>query len=199
MIYIDPPYGIKYGSNFQPFVNKRNVKDGKDEDLTAEPEMIKAFRQATKANMWGKDPQVVANAVIGFMEKKVGTLPSKLAVSGGVTRPVATAKFGKLINQTVFLRRAGAILGPVAGLALLGTTIGRTFSMAFKAGVAALEYAQGRGEQIRALEFGGTLGAGFRTQSAATERQRAVQAINRTHLSGRRALGHEAVNYHALI
>jgi adenine-specific DNA-methyltransferase len=30
MIYIDPPYGIKYGSNFQPFVNKRDVKDGKD-------------------------------------------------------------------------------------------------------------------------------------------------------------------------
>lgn len=44
MIYIDPPYGIKYGSNFQPFVNKRDVKDGKDEDLTQEPEMIKAFR-----------------------------------------------------------------------------------------------------------------------------------------------------------
>jgi adenine-specific DNA-methyltransferase len=44
MIYFDPPYGIKYGSNFQPFVNKRDVKDGKDEDLTAEPEMIKAFR-----------------------------------------------------------------------------------------------------------------------------------------------------------
>ena len=43
-VYMDPPYGIKYGSNFQPFVNKRDVKDGKDEDLTAEPEMIKAFR-----------------------------------------------------------------------------------------------------------------------------------------------------------
>jgi len=44
MVYFDPPYGIKYGSNFQPFVNKRDVTDGKDEDLTAEPEMIKAFR-----------------------------------------------------------------------------------------------------------------------------------------------------------
>lgn len=44
MLYFDPPYGIKYGSNFQPFVNKRDVKDGKDEDLTAEPEMVKAFR-----------------------------------------------------------------------------------------------------------------------------------------------------------
>src|SRR6185437_3395903 len=46
MIYIDPPYGIKYGSNFQPFVNKREVKDGKDEDLTQEPETIKAFRDS---------------------------------------------------------------------------------------------------------------------------------------------------------
>ncbi|MFQ5671837.1 MAG: DUF559 domain-containing protein [Nitrospinales bacterium] len=44
MVYIDPPYGIKYGSNFQPFVNKRDVKDGKDDDLNQEPEMIRAFR-----------------------------------------------------------------------------------------------------------------------------------------------------------
>jgi adenine-specific DNA-methyltransferase len=44
MMYIDPPYGIRYGSNFQPFVNSRDVKDGKDEDLTQEPEMLKAFR-----------------------------------------------------------------------------------------------------------------------------------------------------------
>lgn len=44
MIYIDPPYGIKYGSNFQPFVGQRDVKDKKDEDLSQEPETIKAFR-----------------------------------------------------------------------------------------------------------------------------------------------------------
>jgi adenine-specific DNA-methyltransferase len=43
MIYIDPPYGIKYNSNFQPFVNKKDVKD-RDEDIPAEPEMIQAFR-----------------------------------------------------------------------------------------------------------------------------------------------------------
>ena len=43
-IYIDPPYGIKYGSNFQPFVGKRDVKDRSDADLTQEPETIKAFR-----------------------------------------------------------------------------------------------------------------------------------------------------------
>ncbi len=44
MIYIDPPYGIKYNSNFQPFTNKRDVKDKDDNSIPAEPEMIKAFR-----------------------------------------------------------------------------------------------------------------------------------------------------------
>ena len=35
MVYIDPPYGIRYGSNFQPFVNRRDVRDGKDRGLDA--------------------------------------------------------------------------------------------------------------------------------------------------------------------
>jgi adenine-specific DNA-methyltransferase len=43
-IYIDPPYGIKYGSNWQMRLNDRNVKDGADENLSGEPEVIKAFR-----------------------------------------------------------------------------------------------------------------------------------------------------------
>jgi adenine-specific DNA-methyltransferase len=43
-IYFDPPYGIKYGGNWQIKLNNRDVQDGKDEALTAEPEQIKAFR-----------------------------------------------------------------------------------------------------------------------------------------------------------
>jgi len=43
MIYIDPPYGIKFASNFQPEVGRRDVKD-KEQDLTREPEMVKAYR-----------------------------------------------------------------------------------------------------------------------------------------------------------
>lgn len=42
-IYIDPPYGIKFGSNWQMKLNDRNVKDN-DDSLSGEPEMIKAFR-----------------------------------------------------------------------------------------------------------------------------------------------------------
>lgn len=44
MVYLDPPYGVNYRSNFQPFINKRDITDGKDEDLTQEPETLKAFR-----------------------------------------------------------------------------------------------------------------------------------------------------------
>jgi adenine-specific DNA-methyltransferase len=44
MIYLDPPYGIKFGSNFQPRIDKRDVKDGADADLTREVEQVQAFR-----------------------------------------------------------------------------------------------------------------------------------------------------------
>lgn len=43
MIYMDPPYGIKFASNFQPEVGKREVSE-KESDLTREPEMVRAFR-----------------------------------------------------------------------------------------------------------------------------------------------------------
>src|SRR5579862_4304142 len=43
-IYFDPPYGIKYGSNWQIKLNNRTVTDGKDDALSGEPEQIKAFR-----------------------------------------------------------------------------------------------------------------------------------------------------------
>ncbi len=44
MIYVDPPYGVKFGSNFQPFIRRRDVKHGDDGDLTREPEMVQAYR-----------------------------------------------------------------------------------------------------------------------------------------------------------
>ncbi len=44
MIYFDPPYGVKFGSNFQPFVRKNRVKHGADDEMIREPEMVKAYR-----------------------------------------------------------------------------------------------------------------------------------------------------------
>ena len=43
-IYFDPPYGIKFNSNFQWSTTTRDVKDGSAEDITREPEQVKAFR-----------------------------------------------------------------------------------------------------------------------------------------------------------
>ena len=43
-IYVDPPYGIKFNSNFQWSTTSRDVKDGKAEHITREPEQVKAFR-----------------------------------------------------------------------------------------------------------------------------------------------------------
>ena len=43
-IYIDPPYGIRFNSNFQWSTTSRDVKDGKTDHITREPEQVKAFR-----------------------------------------------------------------------------------------------------------------------------------------------------------
>jgi adenine-specific DNA-methyltransferase len=43
-VYMDPPYGVKYNSNFQPRIGDTSVKDRNDADLTREPEMIQAYR-----------------------------------------------------------------------------------------------------------------------------------------------------------
>ncbi len=51
MIYMDPPYGVKFGSNFQPFVRKRDVSHGDDEDMTREPEMVQAYRDTWEVGL----------------------------------------------------------------------------------------------------------------------------------------------------
>ncbi|RBY86776.1 site-specific DNA-methyltransferase [Blastococcus sp. TF02A-26] len=43
-VFIDPPYGIKFGSNWQQSTNNREVQDGRESDLTRQPEQIRAFR-----------------------------------------------------------------------------------------------------------------------------------------------------------
>ena len=43
-IYMDPPYAVKFGSNSQPFVRKRDVTHGADDDMVREPEMVQAYR-----------------------------------------------------------------------------------------------------------------------------------------------------------
>jgi len=51
LIYIDPPYGIKYGSNWQVSTRRREVNDGKLEATTRQPEQIRAFRDTWKVGI----------------------------------------------------------------------------------------------------------------------------------------------------
>ena len=75
MIYIDPPYGVKFGSNFQPFVRRRDVSHNDDEDLTREPEMVKAYRDT-----W----QLGLHSYLTYMRDRLLLARDLLAPSGSV-------------------------------------------------------------------------------------------------------------------
>ncbi|RJX27177.1 MAG: site-specific DNA-methyltransferase [Dethiobacter sp.] len=68
-IYIDPPYGIKFGSNWQVSTRKRDVKDGKVEDATRQPEQVRAFRDTWKLGIYSylaylRDRLVIARELL---------------------------------------------------------------------------------------------------------------------------------------
>jgi adenine-specific DNA-methyltransferase len=97
-VYFDPPYGIEYGSNFQPFVNKREVKDRKDEDLTTEPEMVKAFRDA-----WELD----IHSYLSYLRDRIKLAKELLSESGSLFVQIGTEnlKYVALILDEVFGRK----------------------------------------------------------------------------------------------
>ncbi len=74
MIYIDPPYGVKYASNFQAKINSRDVKD-KDEHLTREPEQIRAYRDT-----W----QLGVHSYLTYMRDRLRVCRELLTESGSV-------------------------------------------------------------------------------------------------------------------
>ncbi|WP_424535520.1 site-specific DNA-methyltransferase [Sphaerisporangium viridialbum] len=75
MIYIDPPYGIKFGSNFQTSTGNRDVKDGKLEDITREVEQIKAFRDT-----W----QLGIHSYLAYLRDRLITARDLLTESGSI-------------------------------------------------------------------------------------------------------------------
>jgi adenine-specific DNA-methyltransferase len=111
MVYFDPPYGIKYGSNFMPFVNKRDVKDGNDSDLTAEPEMLKAFRDTWELGI---------HSYLTYLRDRLMLAKDMLADSGSIfmqisdenvhrVRIIMDEVFGSenYVNQIVFQTSGG--------------------------------------------------------------------------------------------
>jgi adenine-specific DNA-methyltransferase len=81
MIYIDPPYGVKFGSNFQPFVRRRDVKHNDDADLSREPEMVQAYRDT-----W----EVGLHSYLTYLRDRLLIAHGLLAPSGSVFVQIST-------------------------------------------------------------------------------------------------------------
>lgn len=75
MIYFDPPYGIKFGSNWQVSTRKRDVKDGKAEDMSIQPEQIKAFRDT-----W----QLGVHSYLSYLRDRLAAARDLLTASGSL-------------------------------------------------------------------------------------------------------------------
>src|SRR5262245_49034563 len=74
MLYIDPPYGIKFASNFQPQMGQRDVKD-RDQDLTREPEMVRAYRDTWTLGV---------HSYLGYLRDRLAVARELLADAGSV-------------------------------------------------------------------------------------------------------------------
>ena len=89
MIYVDPPYGIKFGSNWQVSARKRDVKDGKLEDATREVEQIKAFRDTWEYGI---------NSYLTYLRDRLTAAKELLAESSSI--------FVQIGNENVHLVRS---------------------------------------------------------------------------------------------
>lgn len=75
VVYIDPPYGIKFGSNWQVSTRKTEVKDNKYEDTTKQPEQIRAFRDT-----W----QLGIHSYLSYLRDRLQVTRDLLTMSGSV-------------------------------------------------------------------------------------------------------------------
>jgi adenine-specific DNA-methyltransferase len=124
-IYLDPPYGIKFGSNWQVSARKRDVKDGKAEDTAREAEQIKAFRDTWELGI---------GSYLTYLRDRLTVARDLLTDSGSVfvqigdenvhlVRSVLDEVFGSenFVSQIVFKKTSSAtseFLAPVADCVL---------------------------------------------------------------------------------
>ncbi|WP_405243681.1 site-specific DNA-methyltransferase [Lentisalinibacter salinarum] len=111
MIYMDPPYGVKFGSNFQPFVRKRSVSAADDGDMTREPEMVRAYRDTWELGL---------HSYLTYLRDRLFVAKELLATSGSLfvqiseenlhhVRELLDEVFGSenYINTIQFMKTAG--------------------------------------------------------------------------------------------
>ncbi len=119
-IYFDPPYGIKFGSNWQVSTRKRDVKDAKAEDLTRQPEQIKAFRDTWELGI---------HSYLAYMRDRLVAARDLLTESGSIfvqigddnvhlVRSLMDEVFGSdnFVSLITFKKTAGATADYLAGV-----------------------------------------------------------------------------------
>jgi adenine-specific DNA-methyltransferase len=89
MIYMDPPYGIKFGSNWQVSARERSVSDGKLEEFANEPEVVKAFRDTWELGI---------HSYLGYLRDRFAVARDLLTESGSM--------FVQIGDENVHLVRA---------------------------------------------------------------------------------------------
>ena len=110
-IYIDPPYGIKFNSNFQWSTTSRDVKDGKADHITREPEQVKAFRDTWRDGI---------HSYLSYLRDRLTVAREMLTESGSVfvqigdenvhrVRALMDEVFGEdnFVGQIVFSKTTG--------------------------------------------------------------------------------------------
>lgn len=123
-IYFDPPYGIKFNSNFQWSTTSRDVKDGKADHITREPEQVKAFRDTWRDGI---------HSYLTYLRDRLTVARDLLTETGSIfvqisdenlhrVRAVLDEVFGdeNFISQ-ITVRKTGAVSSPDAKLNSLGT------------------------------------------------------------------------------
>lgn len=121
MVYIDPPYGIKFSSNWQVSTRKREVKDGTSEDVTRQPEQIKAFRDTWELGI---------HSYLAYLRDRLAVAHELLSESGSVfvqigdenvhlVRCILDEVFGSanFVSQINFRKTGGATTDFLANVA----------------------------------------------------------------------------------
>ncbi len=112
-IYLDPPYGIKFGSNWQVSTRKRDVKDGKAEDASRQPEQVRAFRDTWELGI---------HSYLSYLRDRLTIARDLLTESGSIfvqigdenvhlVRAVLDEVFGagRLVSQIAFTKAPGGL------------------------------------------------------------------------------------------
>ena len=110
-VYLDPPYGIKFNSNFQWSTTSRNVTDGRKDHISREPEQVKAFRDTWRDGI---------NSYLTYLRDRLSVARDLLASTGSIfvqigdenvhrVRALMDEEFGddNLISEIVFAKTVG--------------------------------------------------------------------------------------------